>query len=208
MTSAVTDQLVLPEPFTIEAAGASIARTGRRSIGWTFHDVGKIEGNGYAWGHVQVTEDHAFRSEPLRPSGQRRLTPNGDRTQWTDRALSRLQTTLVLPIQRYGFTRLWEDLHQQAHAPRVRGAEEQQQRALQLARWWEAKAELDALYAQGLLEVRTLTDRDARVVDCPAVWTRYERTNTVATLRMGDEVLGWLTDQGDTCPASPRFHPF
>jgi hypothetical protein len=194
--------LDLPEPFASAEVGAEVEYS-HRKVGWTLYGPGDIHRNRYEIAWVEIREDRPWRGEPLYLSATRR--PPGtsySRVSFTDKARDQLHAELVPVVARYGFTRLWSELHAaKATAVRDRSAAAEARR---IARWWDTKGDLAEMERDGVLEFRPLrvepydrTPRQRMPAQNPSGMTWEEVT--AEALHDGHRV-GWVTRTGVVIP--------
>lgn len=194
--------LALPEPFASADMGAHTSY-GRRQVCWNIAGPGELFRNRYERCWVDVEEREPWRGEPLWLHATRR--PQADaswqRVGFTDRGREALAALLLPLVARYGFSRLWLDLHR---LKGDQGAREAMARAEREAMWWMHRSDLQAMHAEGLIEFRPHRDPDGcRPLTVPVLSAHHQPPsyeNVAASAVVDGEQVGWITTTGNLVP--------
>lgn len=203
----LTETFVAPEWLDPDVQVAASYTNGRRCITWTFHrdDNRKLLGNQAAWAHVTVREEEALRGDKLFAYAERRIDYNGQRDNFTERASKKLRGDIVTAVARYGFERMWTELHNRNADDRATHARDMAEYARRAAAWWEAQADLVDLDALGLLVVDPI-ERNYNVRQpTQTIANRHspygtDHTPVIARLLHDGEHVGWVTDSYELVP--------
>lgn len=202
MESTVTFQL--PAPFDqIVELGAQLDR-GDRQISWTIREPGKIAGNAFVYAWFDVTERQPMKGEPLWFAATRRRGENHMRESFTDKGREHLAAIVLPAIARYGFDRLWTEIHSAASAGvdysgRIAAAE------AALA-WFRTASDLAEMHGLGLLDFKPPTKRaDGRGYRVKVYGHdgHTDYVDVVADAYLGDEKIGYLVRYGEIVPIDP-----
>lgn len=150
-----------------------------------------------------------FRNEPLRLSVERRVEMERPREGFTDSARSALINTVLPAVARYGFDRLWMELHRD----KARGSHVTRdvERAEAVLRWQRDRETLTQMDADGLVEFDRVGFHEGTAFtveqrDSPGLQRAVAYDGTVCWQRVisravvdGDHV-GWLDDHGRLIP--------
>lgn len=192
--------LALPSPLAGATACAGTSY-GKRSINWTISEPGEWHRNRYSMAWVEVTEREPWKGEPLSLWPTRR-PPDATlaRESFTEKARAAIQAEVLPIISRYGFSRLWVDLHR---VRRTADMDTAVNRAAAELDWHRQQRDLHEMHQAGDIEFVPLAierGREQRV----AVVPRYRgdsSTNAVhARAIVHGEQVGWITDHGDLIP--------
>lgn len=190
---------------------------GKRVVSWTITEPGEWHRNRFSMAWLEVSEREPWRGEPLWLHASRRPVDSTlAREPFTARARDLISAEVLPGIARYGFSRLWTELHRRAGrsdpeaVERARAAMEAQiRRAEAELEWHRLTAELHDMHADGLTTLeplrtgmaRTVAQRDERRV---AVVPRYRGDSSVqpvvARVLVDGEQVGWVTDHGHLIP--------
>lgn len=205
-------------PAALDGAAVSCGTSyGKRTITWTIAEPGEWHRNRFSMAWLEVSEREPWRGEPLWLHASRRPVDSTlSREPFTDRARDLISAEVLPGIARYGFSRLWTELHRRAGrsdpeaVERARKAMEAQiRRAEAELEWHRLTAELHDMHADGLTTLeplrtgmaRTVAQRDERRV---AVVPRYRGDSSVqpvvARVLVDGEQVGWVTDHGHLIP--------
>lgn len=203
--------LVLP-PHLDGASMACSTSYGKRTIGWTISEPGEWHRNRYSMAWLEVAEREPWRGEPLWLSAWRRpIDTTLAREPFTPRARDLIATEVIPPIARYGFDRLWTELHRRAGrsdpeaVERARKAMDAQiRRAEAELEWHRLTAELHDMHADGLTTLeplpRTHERRETRVAVVPRYRGDTPIQPVVARVLIDGDHIGWITDHGHLIP--------
>lgn len=200
--------LTLPVPFA-ECRPGPYFEYGKRTVCWSLKAPGVLHRNQFSMAWFDITERQPFKGEPLWLTATRRPPDaNHARVPFTDPARDALSRTLLPVVARYGFDRWWTELHQAKTTAMADSNERGRAHALQVVAWYDVQAELVAMHAEGLLELRPLTTEQASrghgngyTVDIP-----QSRGTTTCSQRAGGslwlngEQVGWLGTDGTLLP--------
>lgn len=200
-------------PHRLDGAAMSCGTSyGKRTISWTIAEPGEWHRNRFSMAWLEVSEREPWRGEPLWLSAYRRPVDSTlAREPFTDRAREQLAAEILPSIARYGFSRLWVDLHRQAGrsdpaaVDRARQAMEAQiRRAEAELEWHRLTAELHDMHADGLTDLDPLPRSHERRETRVAVVPRYRGDSpvqpVVARVLVDGEQVGWVTDHGHLVP--------
>jgi hypothetical protein len=198
--------LVLPDYLALVDAADVYPSTdyGRRSISWTLRPPGGVlHRNTYCWAWLTVREDVAWRGEPLHLLTERRAEEHTMRDNFTSKGREALAAEILPPLARYGFDRLWTQLHRLRVRPD--GATRQAESLAADAKWWAHAAELQQMHADGALEFIPLPRLEigkrepmVRIPVKPGYHSSFATPACKALL--GDEQVGWMTTEGEIIP--------
>lgn len=197
----LTDSFVAPAWLDPEVTPHGTTSSGRRVITWTLPIVEgrKILGNLAAWAHFTVEETSNYSGEAGRAYGQRvTVWTGGSRDNFTDAASKRIRTDLISAVNRYGFERLWNELHRAAADKVAESHRDQAAQARRAADWWDRQAWLVEMESLGLLVHepihRDLNTRETRV-SVASAHSPYGRDSApvIARLFLDGEQVGWVT---------------
>lgn len=200
--------LTLPAPFDTVTPGPYFDY-GKRTVCWSLRTPGVLHRNQFSMAWFDITERVPFKGEPLWLSATRRPPDaNHARVSFTDSARAALARQLLPVVARYGFDRWWTELHQAKTAAMADGNNLGRTHAVKVVEWYDVQAELVAMHADGMLEMRPLTVEQATrahgngyTVDIP-----QSRGTTTCSQRAGGslwlngEQVGWLGTDGTLLP--------
>lgn len=190
--------LTLPAPFADLRASAH-TEYGRRKVSWALSEPGELYRCRYKAAWVEISEGNPWRGEPLWLSAHRRTGQTCVRESFTDKARQSLHDALVPPVARYGFDRLWWELHRvQTTVDRSNEAH-----ALRVVEWWRAQADLAEMHRAGEVTfVSAVRDRGVehreRVVPTHGHGSHWEPI--AAQAFVDGEPVGWVTTHGQLIP--------
>lgn len=195
--------LTLPEPFASANAGAH-TEYGKRKISWTLAEPGEIARNGYQIAWVEITEREPWKGEPLWVSATRRPpgTEGWSRVRFTDKGREAISGILLPLVARYGFTRLWLDLHRTKHTA---GDHAQAiAEAQRVVDWHVACRELTDMHAAGVLDFKPadpkLLAQRYTVPVAAAYGSGRDWEPVMAQAFLDGESVGWITSRGQLVP--------
>lgn len=192
---------VLELPGYLDGAEVRAAphSTGRQ-IAWTLpHDENrKVLGNkaAIAWFVVEETRVHA--NEADRAYGHRRITYDGPRESFTEAAAKRIRTDLLAAVNRYGFDRLWTELHRNGDDTRTNIALANAEKARKAAVWFERQACLIELRC--IVTIEPLPQGIGHRPPVQRIATPHQPygdgyATVIAKLTIDGEHVGWLTNE-------------
>lgn len=200
-------------PPRLDGAAMSCGTSyGKRTISWTVAKAGEWHRNRFSMAWLEVSEREPWRGEPLWLSAYRRPVDSTlAREPFTDRAREQLSSEILPWVARYGFSRLWTDLHRRAGRSdpaaldRARQAMEAQvQRAAAELAWHRLATELADMHADGLTDLDPLPRSHDRRQPRVAVVPRYRGDAPVqpvaARVLVDGDQVGWVTDHGQLVP--------
>lgn len=208
--STLTDTFVLPESLAAVVGDAWTSFSyGKRHIGWTLPEPGNLFRNAYVMAWIEVSETEPWSGEVRYLHATRRVSADYARESWTEKGREALSAELLPAINRYGFGRLWEELHRQkGNAADVEETcERQAQLAEDRAAWWRDRAIVETWWREGRLTARGTPRTDyrerERVAFVPAVHSTSERRIIAADLTLDGQLLpvAWMLDNGEVVPA-------
>ena len=169
---------------------------GRRAISWRVHnpDGIMVHRNRFVWAWFSLAEDDAFVGDKLRFRAERRITEQGMRESFTEHARDRMRVELSGAVARYGFGKLWDELHQAAASGEY--ADRHAAEAHRISVWYAEQAELLNMYHDGHVTIRPFTyDRNQRAPRVDYVDTRGWTTDVPeATLWHDQTQIGWIVN--------------
>lgn len=194
--------LTLPAPLAGEPVGGYVQH-GYRYLSWGPLPAGEYARNRWAMAWVEVREDRPWKGEPLWLTAYRR--PPGHsltRVPFTDKGRAALHAEVVPAIARYGFDRLWAEARSTRSA--VELAERNASDARVEAAWFDAKATVESMLADGMVEFRPVEGPDGRPLTVRVVKAHSQQRRTwdfvAAEALVAGERVGWVTREGDVVP--------
>lgn len=200
MSAVATDfRLSLPPPL-LEAKPSAHVEYGRRAICWSLTEPGSWHLCRYNMAWLDVSEREPWAGEPLHLSATRRLHYESPRDSFTDKSRTLIAAELLPLVARYGFSRLWVELH------RTKTTEHHVSRAEQAraeAQWWQQRSDLNEMHMLGVVDFRPVRPDDGRrevtVKVVPEHGSMSYEPVMAAALVDGDQV-GWMTRGGQLIP--------
>lgn len=209
MTATTVLGFVAPAPLDAATSVGAWTESGRRKVSWSIIAPGVFARNSFAMAWIEVVEQVPFRGEPLSVWAQRRIDEDSPRESFTDAARARLVEAIVPGVVRYGFDRLWTEIHRSHYEPGSNGRAVA--RAEAVLAWHRNQATLVEMHADGLVTFDrvgfhegtawTTTQRDSpgpqRSVDHDGrvVWQ-----TVIARAVVNGEHVGWLDDHTRLIP--------
>ncbi len=195
--------ILLPEPFASADMGAHTEH-GRREVTWNIAGPGELFRNGYERCWVDIRERDPWKGEPLWLSASRRPAGHESwgRCPFTDKGRQALHDLLVPLVSRYGFSRLWLELHRRKGDS---GSLQQMRRAEREAQWWEMRSDLHRMHADGLVEFRPVPETPLGQhppTSMPVLsgHGRPDYEHPAAEALVDGERVGWMTVRGNLVP--------
>jgi hypothetical protein len=192
--------LTLPAPLDEATDAGAWTEYGKRTICWTLGGPGTFRRNAWVFAWVQVTEQEPWRGEPLWLSAERRIVDASHlRQPFTTAARAALSDAVLPVVARYGFGRLWLELHRTRTTDAAKAAE----RARIIAAWHDARETLHQMHVDGLVDFHPI-ERDhygrppaVRVVGWDG---RLTAEPAAARATVHGEHVGWMTDRAVLVP--------
>lgn len=194
--------LALPAPLTGEPVGGYVQYS-HRYLSWGPLPAGEYARNRWDMAWVEVREDRPWKGEPLWLTAYRRPPGHGiSRVPFTDKGRDTLHAEVVPVIARYGFDRLWTEARGASAAVGV--AERNARDARVEAAWFDAKATVQSMLADGLVEFRPAAGANGRPLTVRVVNPHSPQRRTwdfvAAEALVAGERVGWVTRDGDVVP--------
>ena len=201
MTATTVLGFAAPAPLDAATSVGAWTEYGRRKVSWSIIAPGVFARNNFAMAWIEVVEDVPFRGEPLSVRAQRRIDEHSPRESFADTARTRLVEAIVPAVARYGFDRLWTEVHRGRHRPS--GSGRAVARAEAVLAWHRNQVTLVEMHADGLVTFDrvgfhegtawTTTQRDSpglqRAVDHDG---RVGWQAVIARAVANGEHVGWL----------------
>lgn len=209
--STLTQTLELPAYLDGAEVFAGAYSSGRQ-ITWTLKldEDRKVLGNKAAWAWFTVQEVREHANEADRAYGQRRITDHGERLGFTDAAAARIRTDLLSAVNRYGFDRLFRELHAKGDDDRTDTAFSNAAKARRAAEWWDQQAWLiqinDLLVREPL--PNGLNDRAVmQQIASPDRPYGDGYATVISRLLLDGEHVGWVTTDHTLIPNESILKP-
>ncbi len=156
---------------------------------------------------VTVSERVAMKGEPLWLRVQRRETDLSPWKSLTEAASKAASAELLPAVARYGFGRLWDEVHRQSRGYSMPDASTHVAELEAEAAWWRRRGEVQADYLAGMFDVVPVKPANggSRLPGVSIPYHPHERPrweHVVADLVLDGEVVGHLTDHAHVVPAS------
>lgn len=180
---------------------------GNRTIHWTLPtDLNrKVHGCVAVWAWITVVETSPLSGEVGRVSATRRLSDDGPREPFTDRAREAIAADVAPYVAAIGFDNMWNSVDRCAAEYRAGQAEQAAKQARTAAAWFDDAAELERMHRDGSLTVvpihRVHGERPLRL-QFPTLRFPYgtETMIVIAELVHSGNRVGWMTDSYQLVP--------